>query len=57
MQNADQPMVPNSRKGRPNGSAKAYGDRDERFTLDVDPEEALRRLVEPTVPVGDTATT
>ena len=40
-------QAPNSRKGRPNGVAKAYGDRDERFSVDVDPEEALRRLVAP----------
>ena len=42
----DQPkQAPNSRKGIPNGKSKHYGDRDERFTLDMDPEEAVSRLV------------
>ena len=36
---------PNSRKGIPNGRSKHYGDRDERFELDLDPEEAMKRLV------------
>lgn len=36
---------PNSRKGILNGKSKHYGDRDERFKLDMDPEEAISRLV------------
>lgn len=39
-------QAPNSRKGIPKGKSKHYGDRDERFTLDMDPEEAVGRLVE-----------
>ena len=43
----DEPkQAPNSRKGIPNGKSKHYGDRDERFSLDMDPEEAVGRLVE-----------
>ena len=38
-------QAPNSRKGIPNGKSKHYGDRDKRFTLDLDPEEAVGRLV------------
>lgn len=38
---------PNSRKGIPNGESKHYGDRDERFSLDIDPDEAIERLVTP----------
>ena len=38
---------PNSRKGIPNGKSKHYGDRDERFSLDIDPEDAVKRLVQP----------
>ena len=40
-------QAPNSHKGIPNGKSKHYGDRDERFTLDMDPEEAVVRLVKP----------
>jgi|GEM_PF-6617922 len=36
---------PNSRKGIPNGEAKAYGDRDQRFGIDADPETVLGRLM------------
>jgi hypothetical protein len=36
---------PNSRKGIPNGKSKHYGDRDQRFKLDLDPEDAIQRLV------------
>jgi len=36
---------PNSRKGIPNGKSKHYGDRDERHKLDLDPAEAMQRLV------------
>ena len=43
----------NSRKGRPNGVAKAYGDRDERFSVDVDPEEAVRRIINAKYPCED----
>jgi len=39
---------PNSRKGIPNGKSKHYGDRDERHKLDIEPEEAMKRLVKPT---------
>lgn len=50
----DEPkQAPNSRKGIPNGKSKHYGDRDERFTLDIEPEEAVERLVRDK---GDTAT-
>ena len=46
MADTDDPKQrPNSRKGIPNGKSKHYGDRDERFTLDMDPEEAVGRLV------------
>ena len=37
---------PNSRKGIPNGESKHYGDRDERHSLDLDPEDAIARLVD-----------
>ena len=47
----------NSRKGRPNGVSKAYGDRDERFSLDIDPEEAIERLINPPSPGRDSAAT
>ena len=43
---AEPEQRPNSRKGIPNGSSKHYGDRDERFTLDIDPEEAMKKLVD-----------
>lgn len=44
----DQPaQAPNSRKGIPNGQAKAYGDRDKRFKIDADPEDVVERLLEP----------
>ena len=36
---------PNSRKGIPNGESKHYGDRDERFSLDMEPEAAIRKLI------------
>ena len=42
---ANEPQRPNTRKGIPNGKSKHYGDRDERHKLDLDPEEAMRRLV------------
>lgn len=36
---------PNSRKGIPNGKAKAYGDRDQRFGIAAEPEDVLGRLM------------
>lgn len=44
---------PNSRKGIPNGKSKHYGDRDQRFRIDAQPEEVLSRLLAATRP--DTA--
>ena len=42
----DQPKrAPNSRKGTPNGKSKHYGDRDERFSIDMEPKEAAERLL------------
>lgn len=45
---SDEPkQAPNSRKGIPNGKSKHYGDRDKRFSLDMDPEDAVAKLVQP----------
>ena len=54
---SDKSRVPNSRKGRPNGTSKHYGDRDERFALNVDPEEAIERLINAPAPVSDSTAT